>query len=88
MRASSRSQAIITTRHEIDKSAVTQILQLLPYFWFDVPVAGIKFSEMPLERVDVLKHEVALAACIAWHFRKTGFIAGSGRLASASHSEI
>src|SRR5450759_1290792 len=61
MRASSRSQAIITTRNEIDKSAIAQILQLLTYLGFDVLVAGIKIAEMPLEGVDLIKREVALA---------------------------
>src|ERR1700730_2650009 len=61
MRASSRSQAITTTRNEIDKSAVAQILQLLTYFWFDVLVAGIEIAEMPFERVNLVEREVALA---------------------------
>src|SRR5580692_4732252 len=55
------SQAIITTRHELDKSAVAQILQLLAYLRFDVLVAGIEFAEVPLEGVDLVQGEVALA---------------------------
>src|ERR1700722_11927434 len=55
------SQAIITTRHEFDKSAVAQILQLLAYLRFDVLVARIEFAEMPLEGVDLVQREVALA---------------------------
>src|ERR1700726_4566086 len=55
-----RSQAIVTTRHEIDKSAVAQILKLLAYLGFDVLVAGIEIAKMPLERVDLVKREVAL----------------------------
>jgi hypothetical protein len=43
------SQAIITTRHEINKSAVAQILKLLTYLGLDVLVAGIEFTEMPFE---------------------------------------
>jgi hypothetical protein len=56
-----RSQAIITTRHEIDKSTIPQILQLLTYLGFDVLVAGIEIAEMPLEGVDLFKREVAFA---------------------------
>jgi hypothetical protein len=55
------SQAIVTTRYEIDKSAVTQILKLLAYLRFDVLVAGIKIAEMAFERVDLVKGELALA---------------------------
>ena len=55
------SQTIITTRHEIDKSAVAQILQLLTNLGFDVLVAGIEIAEMPLEGVDLVKREVAFA---------------------------
>ena len=53
------SQTIITTRHEIDKSTVAQILKLLTYLGFDVLVAGIEIAEMPLEGVDLVKREVA-----------------------------
>jgi hypothetical protein len=61
MRVSSRSQAIITTRHEINKSAVSQILQLLAYLRLDVLVAGIEIAEMPFEGVDLVKGEIAFA---------------------------
>src|ERR1700720_1700830 len=55
------SQAIITTRHEFDKSAVAQILQLLAYLRLDVLVAGIEIAEMPFEGVDLVEAEVAFA---------------------------
>jgi hypothetical protein len=42
------SQTITTTRYEIDKSAVAQILKLLTYLGFDVLIAGIEIAEMPL----------------------------------------
>ncbi len=54
------SQAIITTRHEINKSAVAQILKLLTYLGFDILVAGIEIAQMPLEGVDHVEREVAL----------------------------
>src|SRR6476660_1583964 len=53
------SQTIITPRDELDKSAVAQILKLLPYLGFDVLVAGIEIAEMPFESVDLIKCEVA-----------------------------
>src|ERR1700688_820135 len=56
-----RSQAIVTTRHEIDKSAVAQILKLLTYLGVDVLVAGIEIAKMPFECVDFLKREFPLA---------------------------
>src|SRR5258708_24212040 len=56
-----RSQTIITTRHEIDKSAIAQKLKLLAYLGFDVLVAGIKIAKLPLERVDLVEREVAFA---------------------------
>src|ERR1700722_1931848 len=55
------SQAIIATRYEIDKPAVTQILKLLAYLRFDVLVAGIEIAEMAFESVDFVKRELALA---------------------------
>src|ERR1700692_3109689 len=55
------SREINTTRHEFYKSAVEQILQLLAYLRLDVLVAGIEIAEMPLEGVDLVKGEVALA---------------------------
>jgi hypothetical protein len=55
------SQTIITTRHEIDKSAIAQILELLAYLGLDVLVAGIEIAQMPLERVDLVEREVAFA---------------------------
>src|SRR4051794_39315000 len=55
-----RSQTIITTRNEIDKSAIAQILKLLTYLWLDVLVAGIEIAKMTLERVDLVEHEFAL----------------------------
>ena len=61
MRASSRSQAIITTRDEIDKSPVAQILKLLTYLGFDILITGIELAEMPLERVDFVEREIAFA---------------------------
>jgi hypothetical protein len=54
------SQAVVTTRNELDKSAVTQILKLLAYLGFDVLVAGIEIAEMPFESVDILQREVTL----------------------------
>ena len=54
-------QAIITTRYEIDKSAIPQKLKLLAYLGFDVLVAGIEIAEMPFECVDFLKREFPLA---------------------------
>jgi len=64
-----RSQAIITTRHEIDKSAVAQILKLLTYLGLDVLVAGIEIAKMPLECVDLVKREVALPQRLhAFHY--------------------
>src|SRR5258708_37021523 len=61
MRASSRSQTIISSRNEINKSAVAQILKLLPYLRFDVLVAGIEITEMPLESVDLVERKLVLA---------------------------
>src|SRR5580704_4359393 len=55
------SQAIITTRHEIDKSAVTQKLKLLANLGFDVLVAGVEIAEMAFERVDLVKGELAFS---------------------------
>jgi hypothetical protein len=55
------SQAITTTGHEIDKSAVPQILQLLTYLGFDVLIAGMEVAEMPLEGIDLVKREVPFA---------------------------
>jgi hypothetical protein len=55
-----RSQAITTTRHEIDKSAIAQKLKLLAYLGLDVLVAGIEVAQLPLEGVDLVKREVAL----------------------------
>src|SRR5450756_1132893 len=40
------SQAIMTTRHEIDKSTIAQILKLLTNLRLDVLVAGIEIAEM------------------------------------------
>src|ERR1700674_1194614 len=56
-----RSQAIVTTRHEIDKSTVAQILKLLTYLGFDVLVAGIEIAKMPFESIDFIKREFRLA---------------------------
>jgi hypothetical protein len=53
------SQAITTTRYELDKSAIAQKLKLLTYLGLDVLVAGIEIAEMPFERVDFVKREVA-----------------------------
>lgn len=61
MRVPSRSQAIITTRYEIDKSAISQILKLLTYLGLDVLVPRIEFAEMPFEGIDLVEREVALA---------------------------
>jgi hypothetical protein len=47
------SQAIIAARYEIDKSAVTQVLKLLPYLGFDVLVASIKIAKMPFESIEL-----------------------------------
>src|SRR6202012_5790128 len=55
------SQAIITTRHEIDKSTIAQKLKLLTYLGFDVLVAGIEIVEVTFERIDLVKRELALA---------------------------
>jgi hypothetical protein len=55
------SQAIITTRYEIDKSAVAQILKLLPYLWLDVLVARIELTELPFEGVDLVEREFSFA---------------------------
>ncbi len=55
------SQTIITTRHEIDKSAITQKLKLLAYLGFDVLVAGIEIAQMLLESVDLVEREIAFA---------------------------
>jgi hypothetical protein len=55
------SQTIISARNEIDKSAITQILELLTYLRLDVLVAGIEIAEMAFERVNVIEREVALA---------------------------
>jgi hypothetical protein len=54
------SQTVITTRHEINKSAVAQILKLLTYLRLDVQVAGIEIAEMPFESIDLVEREVAL----------------------------
>ncbi len=56
-----RSQTIIAARHEINKSAIAQILKLLTYLGFDVLVAGIEFAEMPFESVDLVERKLALA---------------------------
>src|SRR5437773_1408476 len=61
MRVSSRSQTIISPRNEINKSAIAQILKLLAYLGPDVLVAWIKFAQMPLESVDLVKREIAFA---------------------------
>src|SRR3954451_226302 len=61
MRGLLRSQAITTTGHEFDESAVTQILQLLTYLGLDVLIAGIEFAEMPLEGIHLVKGEVWFA---------------------------
>src|ERR1700680_3966985 len=55
------SQAIITTRDELDKSAIAQILELLTYLGFDVLVAGIKTAKMPFESVNLVEGEVTFA---------------------------
>jgi hypothetical protein len=55
------SQTIISARNEIDESAVTQKLQLLTYLGFDVLVTGIELAEMPLESIDLVEREVAVA---------------------------
>src|SRR5713226_3684819 len=54
-----RSQTVISTRDKINKSAVAQILKLLTYLGFDVLVAGIEITEMPLKSVDLVQREVA-----------------------------
>jgi hypothetical protein len=40
------SQKIISSRNEIDESAIAQILKLLTYLGFDVLVAGIEVTEL------------------------------------------
>src|SRR5882762_671582 len=55
------SQTIISTRHEIDKSAIAQVLQLLAYLWLDVLVARIEVAKMPLKSVDFLQREIAFS---------------------------
>jgi hypothetical protein len=60
MRDLLRSQAIVATRDEINKSTIAQILKLLTYLWFDVLIAGIEVAKMALERIDFVKGEVAL----------------------------
>src|ERR1700761_2431124 len=55
-----RSQTIITSRDEINKSTIAQILELLTYLGFDVLIAGVEIAEMLLERINLFKREVAL----------------------------
>src|ERR1700754_1325110 len=61
MRTVSGSQTITSARDEIYKPAVAEILQLLAYLRPDVLVAGIEAAEMPLESVDLVERELALA---------------------------
>src|SRR5215472_8207350 len=55
------SQAIVTTRYELDESPIAQILQLLANLWPDVLVAGIEVAEMPVEGIDLIESELPLA---------------------------
>jgi hypothetical protein len=56
-----RSQTIISSRDEINISAVTQILKLLTYFGFDILVTRVKVAEMPFKGVDLVQREVSFA---------------------------
>jgi hypothetical protein len=55
------SQAIITTRDEFEKPAITQVLKLLPNFWSNVLVPRMKLAEMPFESVDIVKRKISFA---------------------------
>src|SRR6185295_12652786 len=61
MRTASGSQTITSARDEIQKPAVAEILKLLAYLRPYVLVAGIELAEMPLEGVDLIERELALA---------------------------
>ena len=55
------SQTIITTRHEFQKSLVTQVLELLANLWPHILVTRVKFAEVPLESVNFIEREFAPA---------------------------
>src|SRR4051794_18429400 len=61
MRTASGPQTVAPARDEIQKPAVAEILQLLADFRPDVLVAGIEFAEIPVERIDLIQRELALA---------------------------
>jgi hypothetical protein len=51
---------IIAARHEINKSAISQILKLLTYLGSNVLVAGVEIAEMALEGIDLVQGKIAL----------------------------
>jgi len=61
MADASSSQTIIAARHEIDKTAIAQILQLLAYLRPDVLVSGIEFAKVPFEAIYLIQRELVLA---------------------------
>jgi hypothetical protein len=61
MRTVLRSQTIIAARNEINKSLIAQILKLLSYLGPDALATGIAVTQMPFERVGLVKREVAFA---------------------------
>jgi hypothetical protein len=56
-----RSQTIVSTGNEINKSPVAQILKLLPYLRLYVLIARIEIAKVPLESIDLVKGEITLA---------------------------
>src|SRR4051794_26168032 len=54
-----RSQTIIASGNELDKSTITQKLELLAYLWPDVLVTGIELRQSFLENIDLVEREVA-----------------------------
>src|SRR3954465_4249879 len=61
MRSVSGPQTITAARDEIYKPAVAEKLQLLTYLRPDVLVTRIELAKMPLEGVDLIQRELALA---------------------------
>src|SRR5690242_9391085 len=71
MMISLRSQAIPAARDKFDESAITQILKLLSYFWFDVLVARVEITKVSLKGVDFVEREIGLTQRLhAFHYVK------------------
>src|SRR5438067_1755762 len=63
------SQTVVSSRDELDKSPVTQILKLLSYLRLDVLVSGIEITQLPLESIHLVQREVAFPKGLhAFHY--------------------